>query len=117
MATETPEHVRDRLDRRRRKLDILRREVHFDGRDVNDIFSLGSDVDADLNEEPDFLHSTIDIPDGKKGKYSSLFINRVSRPSVSISVQKEDVYSHPDLEFWTLWTAITRTILNALDLF
>lgn len=67
-TTETLEHAYNRLNRRRRKLDILRREVHFDGHDVSDVFSLGSDVDAGPNE-PDFLHSMTDISNGKKGKF------------------------------------------------
>ena len=37
---------------------------------------------------------------------------KICPPCVSVAVQKFEVYLHPDLEFWTLLTAITRTDLD-----
>jgi len=36
---------------------------------------------------------------------------------IYLNVQKEDVYLHPDLEFWILLTVITSRNFDVLDIF
>ena len=49
-----------------------------------------------VDEEGGFVGETTEKKTEKKGLLLNWNVG-----SVSVSVQNEDVYSHPDLEFWT----------------